>query len=47
MPQKNCNPKDCKIVDGLCLTHGYSVNDKVKCENYPDPRCFEFEEDEE
>ena len=33
-----CNPKDCKIVNGLCLTHGYSVSETVKCEDYNDPR---------
>lgn len=37
--QKMCNPKDCVIVDGLCLTHGYSVNGTtIKCENYPEPK---------
>jgi len=35
--RKNCNPKDCKIVNGLCLVHGYSVSGKVKCEDYPEP----------
>lgn len=40
MVQKMCNAKDCHIVDGLCLTHGYSVNEKVKCEDYPEPHRF-------
>lgn len=25
---------DCKVVDGLCLTHGYSVSYKVICPEY-------------
>ena len=37
----NCNPKDCHIENGLCLTHGYSVNGTtIKCENYPEPAHF-------
>ena len=37
MTTKKCNPKDCNIVNGLCLTHGYSVSETVKCEKYNAP----------
>lgn len=40
---KKCNPADCRIVDGLCLEHGYSVSETVKCENYLDLRGWRKE----
>ena len=38
--KKMCNAKECHIVNGLCLTHGYSISETVKCEQFIEPQHF-------
>ena len=31
---------ECKVENGLCMTHGYSISENVICPDFPNPMAF-------